>query len=82
MQTTCFWKSNVNNDSMIGLILITSVSTLVVFFQLRFEVLPYPGFLTGMNEEVLYNVIVLLGSLTVPHMILINRVESLKKLNL
>lgn len=76
------WKSNINNDSMIGLVLITSVSTLVVFFQLRFEVLPYPGFLTGMNEEVLYNVIVLLGSLTVPHMILINRVESLKKLNL
>ena len=34
------------------------------------------------NEEVLYNVIVLLGSLTVPHMILINRAESLKKLNL
>ena len=51
-------------------------------FQLRFEVLPYPGFLAGMNEEVLYNVIVLLGSLTVPHMILINRAESLKKLNL
>ena len=76
------WKSNINNDSMIGLVLITSVSMLVVFFQLRFEVLPYPGFLTGMNEEVLYNVIVLLGSLTVPHMILINRAESLKKLNL
>ena len=76
------WKSNINNDSMMGLVLITSVSMLVVFFQLRFEVLPYPGFLTGMNEEVLYNVIVLLGSLTVPHMILINRVESLKKLNL
>lgn len=76
------WKSNINNDSMMGLVLITSVSVLVVFFQLRFEVLPYPGFLTGMNEEVLYNVIVLLGSLTVPHMILINRVESLKKLNL
>ena len=76
------WKSNINNDSMMGLVLITSVSVLVVFFQLRFEVLPYPGFLTGMNEEVLYNVIVLLGSLTVPHMILINRAESLKKLNL
>ena len=76
------WKSNINNGSMMGLVLITSVSMLVVFFQLRFEVLPYPGFLTGMNEEVLYNVIVLLGSLTVPHMILINRVESLKKLNL
>lgn len=76
------WKSNINNDSMMGLVLITSVSMLVVFFQLRFEVLPYPGFLTGMNEEVLYNVIVLLGSLTVPHMILINRAESLKKLNL
>ena len=76
------WKSNINNDSMMGLVLITSVSMLVVFFQLRFEVLPYPGFLTGMNEEVLYNVIVLLGSLTVPHMILINRAESLKKLNI
>tara|TARA_B100000941_G_scaffold235095_1_gene177890 strand:- start:575 stop:1378 length:804 start_codon:yes stop_codon:yes gene_type:complete len=76
------WRSNINNDSMIGLILITSISTLVVFFQLRFEMLPYPGFLKGMNEEVLYNVIVLLGSLTVPHMILINRAESLKKLNL
>ena len=76
------WKSNINNDSMMGLVLITGVSVLVVFFQLRFEVLPYPGFLTGMNEEVLYNVIVLLGSLTVPHMILINRAESLKKLNL
>ena len=76
------WKSNLNNDSMIGLVLITGLSVLVVFFQLRFEVLPYPGFLAGMNEEVLYNVIVLLGSLTVPHMILINRAESLKKLNL
>ena len=76
------WRSNINNDSMIGLVLITSVSALVVFFQLRFEILPYPGFLAGMNEEVLYNVIVLLGSLTVPHMILINRAESLKKLNL
>jgi len=76
------WRSNINNNSMIGLVLITSLSALVVFFQLRFEVLPYPGFLAGMNEEVLYNVIVLLGSLTVPHMILINRAESLKKLNL
>ena len=63
------WRSNINNDSMIGLVLITSVSALVAFFQLRFEILPYPGFLAGMNEEVLYNVIVLLGSLTVPHMI-------------
>ena len=73
------WRSNINNDSMIGLVLITGVSVLVVFFQFRFKVLPYPGFLVGMNEEVLYNVIVLLGSLTVPHMILINRAESLKK---
>ena len=76
------WKSNINNDNLFGLTLITAVSALVVVIQLRFEVLPYPGFLTGMNEEVLYNVIVLLGSLTVPHMILINRAESLKKLNL
>ena len=73
------WKSNINNDSMIGLVLITGVSVLVVFFQFRFKVLPYPGFLVGMNEEILYNVIILLGSLTVPHMILINRAESLKK---
>jgi hypothetical protein len=64
---------------MIGLVLITGVSVLVVFFQFRFKVLPYPGFLVGMNEEILYNVIILLGSLTVPHMILINRAESLKK---
>jgi Brp/Blh family beta-carotene 15,15'-monooxygenase len=73
------WRSNINNDSMIGLVLITGVSVLVVFFQFRFKVLPYPGFLVGMNEEILYNVIILLGSLTVPHMILINRAESLKK---
>lgn len=73
------WRSNINNDSMIGLVLITGVSVLIVFFQFRFKVLPYPGFLVGMNEEILYNVIILLGSLTVPHMILINRAESLKK---
>ena len=73
------WRSNINNDSMIGLVLITGVSVLVVFFQFRFKVLPYPGFLVGMNEEILYNVIILLGSLTVPHMILINRAESFKK---
>ena len=73
------WRSNINDDSTIGLVLITGVSVLVVFFQFRFKVLPYPGFLVGMNEEILYTVIILLGSLTVPHMILINRAESLKK---
>ena len=76
------WRSNINNDSLIGLALITVLSVLVVLIQLSFEVLPYPNFLTGMKEEIIYNVIILLGSLTIPHMILINRAESLKNLNL
>ena len=76
------WRSNINNDSLIGLVLITILSVLVVLIQLSFGVLPYPNFLTGMKEEIIYNVIILLGSLTIPHMILINRAESLKNLNL
>lgn len=76
------WRSNINNDSLIGLVLITVLSVLVVLIQLSFEVLPYPNFLRGMKEEIIYNVIILLGSLTIPHMILINRAESLKNLNL
>ena len=76
------WRSNINNDSLIGLALITVLSVLVVLIQLSFEVLPYPNFLRGMKEEIIYNVIILLGSLTIPHMILINRAESLKNLNL
>ena len=76
------WKSNINNEPFIGLAIITALSAFVVLMQLSFEVLPYPIFLTGINEEIIYNVIILLGSLTIPHMILINRAESLKKLNL
>ncbi len=74
------WRSNIKNNSLIGLVLITILSGFIVVIQLTFELLPYPNFLTGMNEEIIYNIIILIGSLTVPHMILINRAESLKNL--
>ena len=66
-----YWKEKVEKNTFDKLFVITLVVILFFLVQLIFQVFPLGIDYNNLEEVMIYNAFLIIGSLTVPHMILI-----------
>ena len=66
-----YWKEKVEKNTFDQLFVITLVVILFFLVQLIFQVIPLGIDYNNLEEIMIYNAFLVIGSLTVPHMILI-----------
>ena len=66
-----YWKEKVEKNTFDQLFVITLVVILFFLVQLIFQVIPLGIDYNNLEEIMIYNAFLIIGSLTVPHMILI-----------
>ena len=71
------WKSKIKEKTFSVLFIMTFIIIVLIIIQARFSILSVPGLLKSAEENMVFNIIILLGSLTFPHMILINRAKKI-----
>ena len=66
-----YWKEKVENNTFDQLFVITLAVIIFFLVQLIFQVIPTKIVYSNLEEIIIYNAFLVIGSLTVPHMILI-----------
>ena len=70
------WIPKLERNTAPLLSLITLVVLIVIGLQLGFKIIQTPDQITSLEQNAVYTAITMLGALTVPHMILINKSKS------